>query len=95
MGGNIYGYLGMGFSIVVVVVGMISYITTMQQKHKTRQMQIQNGGDIAREEHYRKLAETVVLQQKQIQEGQEKLHGEIAEIRGRLTSIEKLLRDVE
>jgi hypothetical protein len=54
-----------------------------------------NSGDIAREEHYRKLAETAINAQQQAKEGQDKVIQELAEIRGRLTAVEKLLRDVE
>jgi hypothetical protein len=52
-------------------------------------------GDIAREEGYRQLAESLLHSQRQLIEGQDKLHSELAEVRTRVTGVEKLLREVE
>ncbi|WP_239615655.1 hypothetical protein [Cohnella mopanensis] len=95
MGDNMYGYLGMGLFFMFMLIGMTVYIVTIQQKYKAKHLQLANSGDIAREEHYRKLAESSLHAQQQAKEGQDKVIQELAEIRGRLTAVEKLLRDVE
>ncbi len=95
MGNNWYGYLGMGIWAMLMLVGMTIYLVTIQQRSKTKHLQIMNSGDIAREEHYRQLAETTAQFQREAKEGQDRMFQELTEIRSRLTAVEKLLREVE
>jgi hypothetical protein len=86
---HFYGYLGMGFTFMILLGGITAYSITIQQRNKTKQLQF------ASDEHYAKLVESSMDLQRQVVEGQDKLLGELEEIRGRLTSVEKLLREVE
>jgi hypothetical protein len=93
--GNLYGYLGMGFGFMFLLSGATIAIVSIQQKFKTKHLELMNAGDVAREEHYRRLADSSLYVQQQLKEGQDKVFHELQEIRARLSAVEKLLRDVE
>ncbi|QJD85449.1 hypothetical protein [Cohnella herbarum] len=92
---NLYGYLGMGFGFMFLLSGATIAIVSIQQKFKTKHMELMNAGDIAREEHYRQLAESSLYVQQQMKDGQNQVLQELKEIRARLSAVEKLLREVE
>jgi len=92
---NMYGYLGMGLTTIVLLIGMTIYIVQLQQKTRLKEQSMKTSGAVALEGQYRALAEESVLSQRQSRETAEKLAAEMSEIKQRLTSIEKLLKDVQ
>jgi hypothetical protein len=65
------------------------------QWFKMRQIRITSTAEIARDEAYRKLTEEAILTQQKMNENQQKVIKELSELRIRITSIEKMLREVE
>lgn len=85
---NLYGYI-----FLVAVMAMLTLF--MLSRFKTKHLGISNASDIARNEDYRNLTESSIRIQQELREGQEKLLAEVSQIRNRVTSIEKMLREVD
>jgi hypothetical protein len=62
---------------------------------KLRQIRITSTAEIARDEAYRKLTEQVILTQQKMNENQQRMIEELSELRIRITSMEKMLREVD
>ena len=85
---DIYGF-------TFLVAGMLLMLMLAWQWFKMRQIRITSMAEIAREEAHRKLTEQTILIQQKINENQQKMLGELSELRIRTTSIEKMLQEVE
>lgn len=85
---DIYGF-------TFLVAGLILILMLAWQMFKTRQTRITSRAEIARDEAYRKLAEEAILAQQKMTENQGKMVKELSELRVRITSIEKVLHEVE
>jgi hypothetical protein len=83
-----FGLAGMVFTLVLAVV-------VLWQGFKTWQIQTTSRAYIARSEEYLRLAQEATAVQRKVVEHQERLIGDLAELRDRVTAIEKLLREVE
>lgn len=89
---NLYGYLAIGFVFGILVLIVILLVVLIKQSYKSKNLRMMNASDNARDAEYRILTESL---QKNFQEGQEKVAAELAQLRTRVASIEKLLREVE
>lgn len=85
---DIYGF-------TFLVAGMILMLMLAWQWFKMRQIRITGMAEIARDEAYRKLTEEAILTQQKMNENQRKMVEELSELRGCITRIEKILREVE
>ena len=85
---DIYGF-------TFLVAGMILMLMLAWQWFKMRQIRITSMAEIARDEAYRKLTEEAILTQQKMNENQQKMIEELSELGIRITSIEKMLREVE
>ncbi len=81
---------GILMGIVVVVLATIILITLIIQVTGAWRAR----GQIAQDSAYRELAETMAAAQADAKEALERQSAELAEIKTRLTAIEKLLHDV-
>ena len=87
---------GWGVTLVIVVVIAIAAIIIVAtwQSLKTNQARHTSKADIARDDAYRKLAEEAVAAQRATAEQQQQIAGELAELRTRMSAIEKVLHEV-
>ncbi|MDF2524671.1 MAG: hypothetical protein K0R31_2312 [Clostridiales bacterium] len=85
---DIYGF-------TFLVAGMILMLMLAWQWFKMRQIRITSTAEIARDEAYRKLTEQVILTQQKMNENQQRMIEELSELRIRITSMEKMLREVD
>ena len=87
---------GWGIIFVLGVVAAIALIISIVvwQAFKTQQANATSRAAIAQDGAYRALAEEVTTATRKSAEEQERIFAELAELRGRLTAIEKLLREV-
>ncbi|AEG59645.1 hypothetical protein [Desulforamulus ruminis] len=83
--GVIFGIGGMIFVLVIIVP---LTVVLVWQGFKTWQMRTMSRVEIARDEAYRKLAEEAISVQ-------QKMAGDLSDLRIRVTSIEKMLREVD
>ncbi|MDA3129427.1 hypothetical protein ACFPTR_03790 [Aliibacillus thermotolerans] len=84
---TIYGLAGMGFAILLIALGVVMIVSltkVWQTKIKT-----------TKEEVYQKQAAEAIEAQKESARLNEKLATEMAEMKERITSIEKILKEVE
>lgn len=81
-------FAGMGFALFILMLLTILAVVLVWQGFKTWQIKTTSKADIAREEAYRKLAEEAISAQQKIAE-------DLSELRIRIVSIEKILRDVD
>jgi hypothetical protein len=78
----------MGFVLVILTLITIIAVVVISQYLKNVRVKIMSAAEIARDEAYRKLAEENVAVQKKIQE-------DLADLRVRVASMEKMLREIE
>ncbi|WP_233559489.1 hypothetical protein, partial [Halorubrum sp. Atlit-9R] len=85
------------FFIVLGIMALItvSIIVLIRKGKQSRPSQISSSVEIARDEEYRRLAESSYLIQQELKEGQDKIHDELTQLRVRINGMEKLLREVE
>lgn len=76
------------FALAIITMIFILIVILVWQGFKTWQARTLNLAEIAREEAYRKLAEEAVLVQ-------QKMAADLADVRTRITTMEKILKDVE
>ena len=88
---NIYGYLGMAFAFGILVLIVILLVVLIKQSFKTKHLKLTSQADA----EFRKLAESSLRLHQELKDGQDKLLAEIAQLRTRMTAVEKLLREVE
>ncbi|MGI6492033.1 MAG: hypothetical protein GX949_03295 [Peptococcaceae bacterium] len=84
----VFGIGGMGFVLVILTLITIIAVVVISQYLKNVRVKIMSAAEIARDEAYRKLAEENVAVQKKIQE-------DLADLRVRVASMEKMLREIE
>ncbi len=80
--------LPIGGMIFILVLLVPLAVVLAWQGFKTYQVKISSNAEIARDEAYRKLAEEAVAVQRKISE-------DLADLRARVASIEKMLREIE
>jgi len=81
-------YAGMLFVLVILTLVTIIAVVVIKQALKTARAKTISMAQIAREEAYRKLAEEAISLQKKISE-------DLSDMRTRIVSIEKMLREVD
>ncbi|MEL7567801.1 MAG: hypothetical protein AAGU27_23390 [Dehalobacterium sp.] len=81
-------FAGMSFALVILILVTIVAVILIWQLFKSWQIKMASRAEIARDEAYRKLAEEAVSVQKKIGE-------DLSDLRTRIESIEKILREVE
>ncbi len=81
---TIFGLAGMAFAIILIALFVVSFTKIWQTKIKT-----------AKEEIYQRLAADAVDAQKESARLNDKLSTELTEIKERLASIERILKEVE
>lgn len=79
---------GMWFVLGILSLILILSIVIIGQFFKHSQIKIKTQAEIARDEAYRKLAEDAITVQKQMAE-------DLSELRQKIVSMEKLLREVD
>lgn len=80
--------LPIGGMIFILVLLVPLAVVLAWQGFRTYQIKITSKAEIARDEAYRKLAEEAVAVQRKISE-------DLADLRARVASIEKMLREIE
>ncbi|MGI6037830.1 MAG: hypothetical protein ACOYD6_06335 [Limnochordia bacterium] len=88
-------FAGMGFVVLMSTLFTILLALVIWQWFKSSQLRITSQAELARDKAYRKLAEEAVSLHQQIAEYQEKLVADLSEMKGRIKSIEQILREVE
>jgi Na+-transporting methylmalonyl-CoA/oxaloacetate decarboxylase gamma subunit len=91
----IFGMGGMGFVLVILTLITILAAVIVSQVLKTSRAKIASMAQITRDEAYRKLAEEAVAAQQKMTEEQHQLVADVAEMKDRITAIEKMLREIE
>jgi len=84
----IFGIGGMGFVLVILLLITIVAVVVISQLLKTTRAKTVSMAEIARDEAYRKLAEEAVALQR-------KIAGDLSDLRTRITSMEKMLREID
>ena len=84
----IFGIGGMGFVLVILSLITIVAVVVISQLLKTVRAKTVSMSEIARDEAYRKLAEEAVSTQRKISE-------DLSDLRTRIVSMEKMLREVD
>ncbi len=84
----IFGIGGMGFVLVILSLITILATVVISQGLKTARAKTVSMAEIARDEAYRKLAEEAVSVQRKIAE-------DLSDLRTRIVSMEKMLREVD
>ncbi|NLF46448.1 MAG: hypothetical protein GX581_10265 [Syntrophomonadaceae bacterium] len=91
----IFGIGGMGFVLVILALITIITVVVVSQALKTQRTKTMSMAEIARDEAYRKLAEEAVSVQRKITGEQQKIVSDLSEMKERIISMEKMLREVE
>jgi len=81
-------FAGMGFVLVILTLFTIVCVVVISQVLKTARAKTVSMAEIARDEAYRKLAEEAISAQRKIAE-------DLSDLRTRVASMEKLLREVD
>jgi uncharacterized membrane protein len=84
----VFGIGGMGFVLFILTLITVIVVVVAWQYLKNVRVKIMSTAEIARDEAYRKLAEETVAVQKKIEE-------DLADLRVRVASMEKMLREIE
>ena len=89
-----------GWGSVIFVMGMTAILAIVAylviwQIFKTRQNRYSTDAALARDQAYRKLAEEIAAAQEQTAEDLATLRRDMADVRQRVASMERLLREVE
>ena len=80
-------------SVTVAVIAMLTVV--LWQVFRTWQARLASQVALARDEDYRALAEQSTTVQKRMAGEQERMAGDLGELRNRIASIEKLLAQVD
>lgn len=91
----IFGIGGMGFVLVILALITIITVVVVSQALKTQRTKTMSMAEIAWDEAYRKLAEEAVSVQRKITGEQQKIVSDLSEMKERIISMEKMLREVE
>jgi len=86
---------GMGFVLVILSLITIILVVIIWQALKTERSKTLSKAMLARDEAYRKLAEETAAAQKKMLEDHRRMAEDLADMRQRIVSIEKMLREVE
>lgn len=87
--------IGYGFALVILCLVTVAFVVIISQVFKNSRTKIATAAEIARDEAYRKLAEEAITVQRKTAEDQQKITRDISEMRERINSIEKMLREVQ
>ncbi|WP_031516550.1 hypothetical protein [Desulfofalx alkaliphila] len=90
----IFGIGGMGFVLFILTLITIIAVTAISQISKNIRAKNAGIAEAARDEAYRKLAEESISAQQKMVEKQENMANDIADIKARISAIEKMLREV-
>jgi predicted transcriptional regulator len=82
------GFVEMGFVLAVLAMFTVVAVVVIWQGLKTARAKTQSTAEIARDEAYRKLAEEAVSVQR-------KMADDLSDLRARIISMEKMLREVD
>lgn len=91
----IFGIGGMGFVLFILTLITIVAVVVISQVLKTSRAKAASMAEIARDEAYRKLAEKAVSAQQMIAGEQQRISKDLAEMKGSIQAMEKMLREVE
>lgn len=98
MGGNASAWSGWGADLLAVTISALVLVLVgvlIWQVFKTYQIRLAVDAHATQEAAYRALAEQSTRAQEQAAEQLALLHRDVAELRSRTASIERLLKDVE
>lgn len=87
--------IGYGFALVILCLVAVAVVVIIFQVFKNSRTKIATAAEIARDEAYRKLAEEAITVQRKTAEDQQKITRDISEMKERINSIEKMLREVQ
>lgn len=87
--------IGYGFALVILCLVTVMLVVIIYQVFKNWRAKIATAAEIARDEAYRKLAEEAITVQRKTAEDQQKITRDISEMKERINSIEKMLREVQ
>ncbi|MEW6182384.1 MAG: hypothetical protein AB1500_04300 [Bacillota bacterium] len=81
-------FAGMGFVLAILTMLTVLAVVVIWQALKTSRAKTRSMAEIARDEAYRKLAEEAVSVQRKMAE-------DLSDLRARIISMEKMLREVD
>jgi hypothetical protein len=87
--------IGYGFALVILCLVTVMFVVIISQVFKNSRTKIATAAEIARDEAYRNLAEEAITVQRKTAEDQQKITRDISEMKERISSIEKMLREVQ
>jgi len=87
--------IGYGFALVILCLVAVAVVVIILQVFQNSRTKIATAAEIARDEAYRKLAEEAITVQRITAEDQQKMTRDISEMKERINSIEKMLREVQ
>lgn len=90
-----YGFLGMGFGLVLCILIGAMLIVLMVQLFKSHQLKIQTAGEIARDQAYQKLSERSIAYQEELTQQLKKMEQELEEMRGHVASINQMMKEID
>ncbi len=91
----IFDLVGMGSALLVLCLVTVVFVVIISQVFKNRRAKIATAAEIAQNEAYRNLAEEAITVQRKTAEDQQKITRDISEMKERINSIEKMLREVQ
>ncbi|NLU47066.1 MAG: hypothetical protein GXX02_03680 [Syntrophomonadaceae bacterium] len=91
----IFGVGGMGFVLFILTLITIIAVVAVSQIFKTVRAKADSMAQVTRDEAYRKLAEESISYQKHMTENNKQIAQDISELKDRINSIEKMLREIE
>ena len=91
----IFDLVGMGSALLVLCLVTVVFVVIISQVLKNRRAKIATAAEIAQNEAYRNLAEEAITVQRRTAEDQQKITRDISEMKERINSIEKMLREVQ
>jgi flagellar biosynthesis/type III secretory pathway M-ring protein FliF/YscJ len=91
----IFDLVGMGSALLVLCLVTVVFVFIISQVFKNRRAKIATAAEIAQNEAYRNLAEEAITVQRKTAEDQQKITKDISEMKARINSIEKMLREVQ
>ena len=87
--------IGYGFALVILCLVAVAVVVIILQVFQNSRTKIATAAEIARDEAYRKLAEEAINVQRKTADDQQKITRDIYEMKERINSIEKMLREVQ
>lgn len=91
----IFDLVGMGSALLILCLVTVVLVVIIPQVFKNRRAKITAAAEIAQNEAYRNLAEEAITVQRKTAEDQQKITRDISEMKERINSIEKMLREVQ